>query len=179
MDKFPPLETRDLPKPPHWSKALGVGVVVMGLAIGTGELILWPHLIAKHGLGLLWLALLGISAQYFINQEVARHSAATGEGFFTTSARVIKWSPVFWFFAALLLYIWPGWASAIGAALAELFGFGTHLGWSWTVLGLVLLLTFSGKIAYNILEKTLKVIVPTFFALLVVISFFNLSPPKI
>lgn len=80
-DEFPLLGKRDLPDPPHWRKALGVGVVVVGLAIGTGELILWPHLAAKHGLGLLWLAFLGISAQYFINQEVARHAIATGEGF--------------------------------------------------------------------------------------------------
>lgn len=90
MDKFPDLERREMPQPPSWRKAIGVGVVVMGLAIGTGELILWPHLITKHGLGLLWLALLGITFQYFLNHEVARHAVSTGEGFFTTSARVIK-----------------------------------------------------------------------------------------
>lgn len=73
MHNYPALEKRPLPKPPHWSKAIGVGVVVTGLAIGTGELILWPHLITKHGLALLWLALLGILFQYFINKEIARH----------------------------------------------------------------------------------------------------------
>lgn len=172
---YPALTIKNLPKPPHWSKAIGVGVVVMGLAIGTGELIMWPHLITKWGLGILWLALLGIGAQYFINQEVARHSAATAEGFFTTSARVLKWTPVFWFFAAILLYIWPGWASAIGTTLKELFGFGTHLAWSWATLALVLVLTFSGRVAYTMLERTLKIIVPTFFVLLIIISFYNLS----
>src|SRR3990167_10318163 len=124
MDTYSELEIQTLHKAPHWSKALGVGVVVMGLAIGTGELILWPHLVTKHGLSLLWLALLGISAQYFINQEVGRHVLATGEGFFTTSARVIKWSAAFWLISAVLLYVWPGWASAIGTTLKELFGFG-------------------------------------------------------
>jgi len=38
MSVYPPLEKRDLPSPPHWSKAIGVGIVMMGLAIGTGEL---------------------------------------------------------------------------------------------------------------------------------------------
>src|SRR3990167_6954543 len=175
MSAYPPLEKRDLPSPPHWSKAIGVGIVMMGLAIGTGELILWPHLVTKHGLGLLWLALLGISAQYFINQEVGRHSLATGEGFFTTSARVIKWSAAFWLISAVLLYVWPGWASAIGTTLKELFGFGSHLMWSWFTLVLVLVLTFSGKVAYNMLEKSLKITVPTFFILIVIISFLNLS----
>ncbi|PIR97762.1 MAG: hypothetical protein COT89_03235 [Candidatus Colwellbacteria bacterium CG10_big_fil_rev_8_21_14_0_10_42_22] len=175
MDKYPSLIEKELPAPPHWSKALGVGIVVMGLAIGTGELILWPHLVTKHGLSLLWLALLGIGFQYFINREVARHEVATGEGFFTTSARIFKWSVFFWLPSAVLLYIWPGWASAIGTTLNALFGFGTHLFWSWMTLGLVLLLTFSGRIAYTMLEKSLKVLVPTFFTLLLVISFFNLK----
>src|SRR3989344_403437 len=175
MDTFPALEKRELPAPPSWKKAIGVGVVVMGLAIGTGELILWPHLITKHGLGLLWLALLGITFQYFLNQEVARHSVATGEGFFTTSARIIRWSSFFWLFSAVLLYIWPGWASSIGTTLTELLGFGNHYGWSLVTLALVLVLSFSGRIAYNMLEKSLKVTVPLFFILLVVISFFNLE----
>ncbi len=172
---FPPLETRELPTPPHWKKALGVGVVMMGLAIGTGELILWPHLITKHGLGILWLALLGISFQYFINQEVARHTLATGESFFTASSRVFKWSAVFWLVSVVLLYVWPGWAGAIGTTLKELFGFGSYLQWSWGALGLILLLTWSGNVAYVILERSLKITVPSFFLMLVTISFFNLD----
>lgn len=175
MNHYPPLQKRDLPPPPSWTKALGVGVVVIGLAIGTGELIMWPHLITKYGLGLLWMALVGIGAQYFINQEVARHAIATGEGFFTSSARILKHSVFFWLIAAPLLYVWPGWASAIGTTLTELMGFGTHLLWALATLGLVLLLTYSGKIAYNVLETSLKIIVPTFFILLVAISFFNLD----
>ena len=175
MDNYPSLNEKELPKPPHWSRAIGVGIVVMGLAIGTGELILWPHLITKYGPSLLWLALIGISCQYFINREVARHEVATGEGFFTTSARAIQWSVFFWLFSAIILYIWPGWASAIGTILKELFGFGSHLMWSWATLALVLVLTFSGKVAYGMLEKSLKITVPTFFILLLIISYFNLS----
>lgn len=175
MNDYPPLKKRDLPVPPSWKKALGVGVVMMGLAIGTGELILWPHLITKYGLSLLWLAFLGISFQYFINQEVARHALATGESFFTTSARVIKWSAIFWLISAVILYVWPGWASAVGTILMELFGFGSYLTWSWIALALVLVLTYSGRVAYNLLEKSLKITVPSFFILIIVISFFNLS----
>ncbi len=173
--KFTPLKIKELPKPPHWTKAIGVGVVVMGLAIGTGELIMWPHLITKHGLGLLWLALVGIIFQYFINQEVARLSLATGEGFFTTSARWFSWTAPFWLISAVLLYIWPGWASAIGTTFSELFGFWGHQTWAWITLALVLVLTFSGRVAYKMLESSLKVTVPIFFILLVVISFFNLN----
>src|SRR3989344_6750056 len=108
MSHYPELEKRDLPAPPSWTKALGVGVVVMGLAMGTGELILWPHLVTSHGLGILWFALVGIVSQYFINQEVARYTLATGESFFTASARITQWLVPFWFGSALLLYVWPG-----------------------------------------------------------------------
>jgi len=168
-------EMRELPEPPHWTKALGVGIVVMGLAIGTGELIMWPHLVTKHGLNILWAALLGITLQYFINQEVARHALATGESFFTSSSRIFKWFAPFWLLSAVLLYVWPGWASAIGTTLKELFGFGNYLWWAVASLALVLILTFIGKSAYQILERSLKVIVPIFFLLLVISSFLSLT----
>ncbi len=172
---FPPLEFRELPDPPHWRKAIGVGIVVMGLAIGTGELILWPSLVVNHGLSVLWMALVGILIQFVINHEVARLALATGESFFTSSARVLSWTPLLWMFAAVVLYIWPGWASALGTMLTALFGFGNYLAWAWAGLGLVLVLTFSGRAAYAGLERGLRVIVPTFFVLLVVMSFVNLT----
>ena len=175
MNKFPESEERELPAPPNWKKIIGVGVVVMGMAVGTGELIMWPHLVAKHGLTILWLALVGITFQYFINQEVARYSLATGESFFTASAKIIKWSPIFWLFSAILLYVWPGWASALGTILKELFGFGNYIVWSLLSLLLVLIITFKGKIAYVVLETTLKIIVPIFIVLLAAVSFLNLD----
>lgn len=169
------LEIKTLHKAPHWSKALGVGVVVMGLAIGTGELILWPYLITKYGPQLLWMALMGITFQYFINQEVARHAIATGESFFTSSSRIFKWFAPFWLFSAILLYIWPGWASAVGTILKELFGFGNYLIWAVASLFLVLIFTFMGRVAYNLLEKSLKIIIPIFCILLLINSFLTLS----
>ncbi len=175
MENFPILERKKLPPVISWGKTLGVGFVIMGLVVGTGELIMWPHLVSKFGLGLLWAALLGISFQYFINQEVARHVLATGESFFTSSTRVLKWFAPFWFFSAFILYIWPGWAGALGTTLKELFGFGNHFVWAWLSLVLVLILTFSGRIAYLILERSLKIIVPVFFALLLIVSFLNIK----
>lgn len=172
---YPALALRDLPEPKHWSRAIGVGIVVMGLAMGTGELILWPHLVTTHGLGILWLALVGILSQYFINQEVARYTLATGESFFTASARMSRWFVPFWFVSAILLYVWPGWASAIGTTLVAIFGFGSHIAWSRAALVMVLVLTFSGRVAYRVLERSLKVTVPAFFLLLVFISFYNLN----
>lgn len=169
----PPIE-KELPKPFHWSKAIGVGVVVMGLAIGTGELIMWPHIVTKYGIHLIWLALVGIIAQYFINQEVSRHALATGESFFTSSSRIFAPFAFFWLISGILMYIWPGWASAIGTMLRELTGFGSYQIWAIVALLFVIILTFSGSVAYRVLEGSLKITVPSFFVLLVAISFFNL-----
>lgn len=173
MSQFPILEERELPKPPHWGKAVGVGVVVVGMAMGTGELILWPHLVSRYGLDMLWLALLGITMQFVINHEVARHAIATGESFFTASARALKYSPLFWLLAAIVLYVWPAWATALGTILVHLFGFGNYMLFAWLSLGAVFALTLSGATAYKMLERTLKTIVPIFFFLLLVITFRN------
>lgn len=175
MSLWPAFEYKDLPDPPHWTRAVGVGVVVVGMAMGTGELILWPYLTARWGLDVLWFALVGITIQYFINQEVARHTLATGESFFTSSARALRYTPLFFLLSAVVLYVWPAWATALGTILARLLGFGGYTLWAWVSLALVLVITFSGKIAYEVLEKSLKVTVPLFTLLLVVISFHNLT----
>lgn len=176
MNTWPPLIEHELPRPPRWYSVIGIGVVVVGMAMGTGELILWPNLITRYGLDILWFALIGITIQYFINQEVARNAIATGESFFTASARTLAYSPLFWVVAAILLYVWPAWASALGTILENLVGFGSYIMWAWVSLGLVFLLTFAGKTAYRMLERSLMVTVPVFFVLLVAISFKNLSP---
>lgn len=175
MSHWPALVEKELPAPPHWLKAAGVGIVVVGMAMGTGELILWPHLVSLYGLNILWFALIGISIQYFINQEVARHALATGESFFTASARALAYSPLFWLGSAILLYIWPAWAAALGTILVHLFGFGSYTMWAWTSLALALSITSFGVVAYRMLERTLRIIVPVFFVLLVIISFENIN----
>ncbi len=179
MDQYPARTKKDLPQPPTWTRAIGVGIIVTGMAMGTGELIMWPHLTTQYGLAILWFALVGITLQYFINQEVARGTLATGESFFTSSGRVIYWSPIFWFGSVILLYIWPGWSSILGTILAEIIGFGHYVIWAWVSLGLVMTLVFTGKHAYQMLEKSLKIIVPLFVVILIYISFLNLTPDNL
>lgn len=175
MTNYPPLTTKDLPSPPKWWKAIGVGIIVTGMAMGTGELVMWPNLVTKYGLAILWFALVGITLQYFINQEIARATLATGESFFTLSGRLIYWSPLFWLGSVILLYVWPGWASTLGTILAALIGFGHYHWWAWGSLALVLVLVLAGREAYQVLEKSLKIIVPIFVFILLYISCLNLT----
>lgn len=176
MQHYPARVIKELPQAPKWTKALGVGIIVTGMAMGTGELVMWPHLASQYGLAILWFALVGITLQYFINQEIARLTIATGESFFTATGRIISWTPLFWLISVILLYMWPGWASTLGTILRELTGLGSINLWAWISLALVGVIVFTGKHAYTVLEKSLKIIVPLFITILLYISWFNLQP---
>lgn len=177
-DAYEPPVEKDLPPPPPLKKVFGVGFIAVGLAVGTGELVLWPYLSARHGLSILWLALLGITLQYFINMEVGRRALATGESFYSSSAKVFAWFAPLWLFATVLLYVWPGWAGALGTILAELLG-GSYVTWARVSLLLIVLFTLLGRVAYPLFERAMKVLVVVFFALVATVSVLTLGASDI
>lgn len=78
-----PLKKNILPEPPKTiAKMIGPSIILVGLGLGTGELILWPYLTSNWGLGIIWGAALGITIQYFLNMEIERYSLANGESIF-------------------------------------------------------------------------------------------------
>ena len=46
---LPPMRFRDLPEPVSWRKMIGPSLMLAGLALGSGEFILWPYI--KHQAG--------------------------------------------------------------------------------------------------------------------------------
>ena len=50
-----PRHVRDLPEPPRelW-RIVGPGIVAAGIALSSGEFILWPYIASQVGLVLLW-----------------------------------------------------------------------------------------------------------------------------
>lgn len=134
---------------------LGPSIIVLGIALGGGELIMWPRLTAEYGAGLMWLAILGVSLQWFINVELGRYTLATGESFFTGCSRAWKGFGWFWFGAAIIIYMWPGWAATGATALDVLFG-GTGANWRWwaeVTLLLTAVILLGGPVVYNSVEK--------------------------
>ncbi|MDP7640401.1 MAG: Nramp family divalent metal transporter, partial [Candidatus Hydrogenedentes bacterium] len=96
---IPPLKDAELPAPDKpLLKMMGPGIVMAGIAIGSGELIMWPWITSVVGANLLWAAAIGIFLQLWINVEVGRWTVVTGESPFTGTIRVIK--PV--------LFLWVG-----------------------------------------------------------------------
>ncbi len=98
---------------------LGPGAILAAMAIGAGELILWPVLVTKQGFGLLWLIPLALAIQYFWLVESARWTIATGESWIQASGRIPGrglWVGL-WLAVMTISLIWPGWAVASAVAL--------------------------------------------------------------
>ena len=115
---IPSLKEADLPaREKSLVKMMGPGIVMAGLAIGSGELIMWPWITSIVGAQLLWAAAIGIFLQLWINIEIGRWSIVTGESPFTGMVRVIKTIVYVWVFMIVVGKFLPGWARETGIAL--------------------------------------------------------------
>jgi len=88
---LPAVEYRDLPEPRPLRNYLGASVILLATALGSGELLIWPYITTQAGVGLLWLAFVGFTAQYFLNMETERYTLATGETTVTGFTRMWRW----------------------------------------------------------------------------------------
>ena len=79
-----------LPTPPKFSKMVGPSFIMLGMGLGSGELIMWPYMAANYGLGIIWAAVIGITFQFFINMEIERYTLINGESVFVGLARKLK-----------------------------------------------------------------------------------------
>src|SRR5689334_4033189 len=124
-----PWRRGELPAPPRpkglaWFSAVGPGVIVLGVSIGSGEFLLGPAAFVKYGLSLLWVVGVAALLQTLLNVELMRYTMATGEpimtGFMRTRPHSTFWA---WFYCIFyfLQMGWPGWAGAAAGAIFFLF----------------------------------------------------------
>lgn len=149
-----------MPKAPRFSIALlGPGIVLVAMGLGSGEYILWPHLIAQFGFGILWGALVGILLQYFISIEASRYTLASGGSVYYAFYRLNKYIPLWFIISTFTSFAWPGIIASSGLIFARLFGMEDY---RLPTIGMLLLigalLSFGGKV-YNNLEKFQKVVI--------------------
>lgn len=169
-----PFKINSLSDSPSLLKLLGPSFIILGLGLGSGEIILWPYLTSNYGMGIIWGALLGLTLQFFINMEIERYALTRGESVFVGLARKLKFIPIWFLISTFIPWVWPG----IIASSAKLFG--TVLGFEETkylaialliVIGLIL--SF-GPVLYKTVEtlqKTLILIgVPSIFVLSIVLA---------
>ncbi|KKP47496.1 MAG: hypothetical protein UR39_C0004G0034 [Candidatus Woesebacteria bacterium GW2011_GWA1_33_30] len=149
----------NLPKAPKFKNLIGPSFILLGLGLGSGELILWPYLTANWGMGIIWGAILGVTFQFFINMEIERYALARGESVFVGFARKMKVLPFWFIFSTFICWIWPGIIATSARLLGEVIGFTNY-----NLLGIILLILIGliltiGKSLYKTVEKISTILI--------------------
>ena len=165
----PPLKEAELPareKPIF--RMMGPGIVMAGIAIGSGELIMWPWITSIVGAQLIWAAAIGIFLQLWINIEVGRWAVVTGESPFTGMIRVFKLIVYLWVAMIVVGKFLPGWARETGVSLRSLIFGPENLSpewwwseWIWTaiVFAIIAVILFGPKVIYTAVERCIMVLI--------------------
>ncbi len=155
---------------------LGPGIVWMALAQGSGELIWWPYIIAKYGLGFLFLLLPACVLQYPLTFEIGRYTLATGESIWAGFLRLNRLFAIGLWILMAISFLWFGaFASAGGTALAALTGFppGCELKtqclfWAYISIAIFFLALVFSRVIYSLIEKVMWIVAAlTLFGLIV------------
>ncbi len=159
----------ELPEPITLRQSIGPSFILLGLALGSGELIMWPYLVSQYGLGIIWGGLVGITFQYFLNTEIMRYTLAWGESVFVGWRRWGKLIPAWFVFSTVIPWALPGFVSASATMLNHVF---PMLPLRSTAIFLILLtgvIISSGRTLYKTMEtvqRTLLSIGVPFVAIL-------------
>jgi hypothetical protein len=129
MTLLPAWRGAALPHPPAYNlvnalRVIGPGALLLGLSLGSGDWLLGPVVVTRHGAALLWICTASVLVQAALNAEMARYTLATGEPIWSGFLRTGP-NPGFWAWAYSGLHLlqlgWPGWALAGGVSAAALF----------------------------------------------------------
>ncbi len=149
---------KPFPAPVSFRKLLGPSFIILALGLGSGEIILWPFLTSKYGLGIAWGALLGITFQYFMNMEIARYALVKGESVFVGLRRIFKWASPWFILSTFIGFGIPGIIAASAKVAAHLFGVDEF---KWIAIGFLVLIGIilsAGKSVYGLMEVITKTV---------------------
>src|SRR5262245_35886860 len=159
------LTRRPLPARPPLGAMLGPGIIWMALAQGSGELIWWPYLCAKYGLGFLFILTPACLLQYAVTFEIGRYSAMTGESIWRGFVRLHPWFGfVLWILMAVSFLWFGAFASAGGTAVAKLVNWppfdekGRSLFWAGLTMAIFAFALLTQKRTYLLIERVMWVV---------------------
>ncbi len=167
---------KQLPKPLKLSQILGPSFVILALGLGSGEIILWPFLTSKYGLGIAWGALLGITLQYFMNMEIERYALIKGESVFVGLRKMFKWAPIWFIISTFVAWAIPGIIAASANVAAIILGF-TEFKWIAIIFLLLIgIILSAGKTVYGEVEKITKTILLIGTPLILLLTLYIAKP---
>lgn len=151
---------KKFPEPIAFRKLIGPSFIILGVGLGSGELILWPYLSSNFGLGIIWAAVVGITFQFFINMEIERYTLATGESIFVGLARKFgRFASVWFILTTLIPWMWPGILASSAKVIASAFGLKFTPFLCITMLFLIGGIYSLGKVVYKTQETFQKTII--------------------
>jgi hypothetical protein len=158
---LPPFGRAPVPAFPGWWRALGPGIVFMALAQGSGELIFWPYLVAKYGLGFVFLLIPACLLQWPLTFEIGRYTTLTGESIWQGFIRLHPLFALPLWLLMIVSFLWFGaFASAGGTALAALSHFpggwsvrGQALFWGYATIAVFLTGLLLAPVLYRFIER--------------------------
>lgn len=154
-----PLRRAALPPRPALLEALGPGVVWLALAQGSGELVWWPFVTAKYGLGFLCLLAPACLLQWPLNVEIGRWTVLTGETVWQGLVRLHRGFALgLWLLMAASFLWFGGFASAGGEAVAKLAGVGTKVSWGFATVAVFFVALLFSRTAYLLIERVMAVV---------------------
>jgi hypothetical protein len=115
-------EVPEQPSRKNFMLWIGPVMMTVALGLGTSEVILYPHLTSRFGVGWLGLMVLTLFLQTVWAQELARWTVISGEHAVQGNSRILSYPgaiisiSLFMFLAFML----PAWATAAASALREL-----------------------------------------------------------
>lgn len=175
--RIAPLKKADMPAPLRLRQLIGPSFIILGVGLGSGELILWPYLASNYGMGLIWAAVLGITFQFFINMEIERYTLVTGESVFVGLTRKYgRFTPIWFILTTLIPWMWPG----IAASSATVFAAALGIEYS-KFIGIALLLLMGGifslgSVVYKTQEQVQKAIILIGVPFVFVVTLFFAKP---
>jgi len=149
---------KNLPSPPSLKKLIGPSFVLLGLGLGSGEIILWPLLTSTHGLGLVWGMVLGITIQFFLNIEIERYALIYGESIFVGFKKLSRWLPIWFILSTFLSFGWPGIGLAGATAISHISDLGNPQLIATIIFILIGLILSFGKSIYKTTESLQKIL---------------------
>jgi Mn2+/Fe2+ NRAMP family transporter len=145
-------------------RALGPGIVWMALAQGAGELYLWPYIVAKYGLGFLFLLLPACLLQYPVNYQIAMHTVLTGESVWQALIRLHRGFAAALWLLMTISFSWLG-GYVVSGSMAELTGFPPawtlphqKLFWGYAFVAVFLAALLLSRVMYNLIERLMLVV---------------------
>lgn len=175
--KLLPLKKAPMPPPLKLRQLIGPSFILLGMGLGSGELILWPYLTSNYGMGVMWGAVLGITLQFFLNMEIERYTLVTGESIFVGLTRKLgTLAPVWFILSTLLPWIWPGIIASSATLLAAMLGIKYSPIIPILMLILIGIILTLGPVLYKTQETAQKLIIMLGVPFVFILTFIVAKP---